>query len=413
MDKEWKDSLRERFSDFSVPEPEGLWEGIEQGLPGKKRRKVAPVWWISGAAAAAAAVALVLLPRNTGNEPTVQEGPQVLAESFSGQEKADSVTALPEEDAPVVLTAPVAVRPAVHRSLLADAAPVAETESVTEEPVPEEITVTESVIGPISGDAGKTETSIDRTDEKTMEGSEYWGDIDDPSSEERSGFSIGLFREGGQESGVVSQGYGMSNTGDFFTRSTSDRSDTPSGLMRMLSSNRASSFDARHGAPVRVGVTLSWQFLPWLGLASGLNWTQLNSELTESTVGTKAVTRQRLGYLGVPLRLEAGFSPLNRLRLYAGAGAMAETCLQASATTDSYFGDHLQGSETYRPDAGGLLWSVGASAGAEYRFAPNVGIYFAPGIEYHFDNGSKVQSAYTAKPLHYNLSLGLRFSFGQ
>ena len=44
MDNAWKDKLRERFSDYSSPEPEGLWEGIEQGLSGKKRNRLAPVW---------------------------------------------------------------------------------------------------------------------------------------------------------------------------------------------------------------------------------------------------------------------------------------------------------------------------------------------------------------------------------
>ena len=37
MDNEWKNSLRERFSDYASPEPEGLWEGIEQGMAGKPR----------------------------------------------------------------------------------------------------------------------------------------------------------------------------------------------------------------------------------------------------------------------------------------------------------------------------------------------------------------------------------------
>jgi len=50
MDNEWKNSLRERFSDYSAPEPEGLWEGIEQGMAGKSRRKMLPVWLGTGLA---------------------------------------------------------------------------------------------------------------------------------------------------------------------------------------------------------------------------------------------------------------------------------------------------------------------------------------------------------------------------
>ena len=61
MDNEWKNSLRERFSDYSVPEPEGLWEGIEQGMAEKSRRKLLPVWLVSGAAVAAAVALVVFL----------------------------------------------------------------------------------------------------------------------------------------------------------------------------------------------------------------------------------------------------------------------------------------------------------------------------------------------------------------
>ena len=74
MDNEWKDSLRERFSDYSVPEPEGLWEGIEQGMTGKPRRKMLPVWIVSGLAAAAAVVLAVFLhPEKTLETPDLQK----------------------------------------------------------------------------------------------------------------------------------------------------------------------------------------------------------------------------------------------------------------------------------------------------------------------------------------------------
>ena len=74
MDNEWKNSLRERFSDYSAPEPEGLWEGIEQGIAGKPRRKMLPVWLVSGAAVAAAVALVVFLrPGKTADTPVMQE----------------------------------------------------------------------------------------------------------------------------------------------------------------------------------------------------------------------------------------------------------------------------------------------------------------------------------------------------
>ena len=227
----------------------------------------------------------------------------------------------------------------------------------------------------------------------------------------RGGFSIGAYQSGGQDASEQSQGFGLSKTGPMYTRAVNIGSKQSTGsLMQMLSSNQASSFEAHHGAPMRVGLTFAWNMTPHLSLASGLNWTSLTSTFEESTTGMRRFTRQNLGYLGVPLRLEAGIRPWKGLRLYAGAGGMVEKGLLANSVTDSYIGDYLEESIGKHPDTGGLLWSVGATAGAEYRFNRVFGLYFAPGIEYHFDNGSGVQSAYTEKPLHWNLSLGVRFN---
>ena len=58
------------------------------------------------------------------------------------------------------------------------------------------------------------------------------------------------------------------------------------------------------------------------------------------------------------------------------------------------------------------LAALGAEAGAEYRLGKVFGVYVAPGVEYHFDNGAEARSAYTEKPLHWNVALGVRFNFG-
>ena len=101
MDKDWKDSLRERFSDYSVPEPEGLWEGIEQGIAGKARRSMLPVWLASGAAIAAAVALVVFLhPEKTLETPDLQKrGP--LAESVQA---APFVTDAADASSPVLTT---------------------------------------------------------------------------------------------------------------------------------------------------------------------------------------------------------------------------------------------------------------------------------------------------------------------
>ena len=432
MDNEWKNSLRERFSDYSAPEPEGLWEGIEQGIAGKPRRKMLPVWIFSGLAAAAAVALVVFLhPEKTPETPDLQNQAP-LAESVQAAPATPDPSApsspattgdLGDASAPSK-SVPFAV--ASRQTLLSAATPVPSV-PVSDEVVPDAVPAIVPVVEtPVSdekeargmpGQAGHDGQILAEKKEAAQAVEEVLQDRV-PSSDVKSAgnwkrFSIGAGREGGQPVLEHSEGVGLNRTGSYLTRTTYNGQKKTSDLMQMLSNNRASTYEARHGAPVRMGVSVAWGLSPHLSLVSGLNWTSLTSTFDEKTAGdTQTSTRQNLGYLGVPLRLEAGFEPVKRLRLYAGAGGMAEKGLMSTSETRSYIGDHLEDSVTGHPDTGGLLWSVGATAGAEYRINRTLGLYVAPGIEYHFDNGAEARSAYTEKPIHWNVALGVRFNFG-
>ena len=429
MDNEWKNSLRERFSDYSAPEPEGLWEGIEQGLAEKKRRKMLPVWLVTGLAAAAAVALVVFLrPAKTVETPvdTIERYVQDLTPDTTDAEPVEAA----EEDIPVAEpveatgSKPASFAVVSRRTLLAEAMPVETPDSASEaypESLPDDLDGLEetAVMGYSKPKNRPDEVSVEVKEEfiipetSIKTDSETFSSMELMSVQTRKRFSVGAYQFGGQQASEQSQGFGLSKSkGLYRTRSTGDGKKQDTGtLMEMLSSNKASSYEAHHGAPMRVGVTFAYEMTPHLSLASGLNWTALNSTFEEKAGDVRNYTRQELGYLGVPLRLEAGFEPLKGLRLYAGAGGMVEKGLLANSVTTSYVGDFLEDAVGHRLDTGGLLWSVGASAGAEYRLNRVISFYFAPGIEYHFDNGSKVKSAYTEKPLHWNAAVGVRFNF--
>ena len=424
MDNEWKKSLRERFSDYASPEPEGLWEGIEQGIAGKPRRKMLPVWIASGLAAAAAVALVVFLhPEKTLETPGLQKQ-ATLAESVQAEPAVVDTTATSSpasttpsspaatgdlEAATGSKSVPFAV--ASRQTLLADAEP-AVSAPVSEETVPDAVNDRHS--RPDRETVVEQATTVAEKKE-VREMPDQVGHDDLIPASKRKRFSIGAYGNGGQASKEQLQGYGMNRTGEYLgTRATgSNVKNDVSGLMRTLASNRASSFEAHHAAPLRVGVTAAWELAPHLNLVSGLNWTYLNSEFEETASPIRTVVGQDLGYLGVPLRLETAFNVWKGLWLSAGAGGMVEKGLLSSSWTNTWVdGQKAETIKNPKPDTGGLLWSVGANAGAEYRFSPSFGLYFTPGAEYHFDNGSEVRSAYTEKPLHWNVNLGVRFHFG-
>ena len=416
MDNEWKNSLRERFSDYSAPEPEGLWEGIEQGIAGKPRRKMLPVWLVSGAAVAAAVALVVFLHPEKTLEPSDQQKQGNLAESVLADVAQDEPVAEPvgepvaePVEAPVSKPVPFAV--ASRQTLLSEATTVPSV-PVSEDRVPDAVHETPDQVG--HDEPNVTEAVQAKHD--------AWEDAPEIKDEMvvigygagRKKFSVSAYGNGGQASTEQSKGYGMNRTSEYLTRSTGGGGQKDvGGAVRMLSANRASTFEAHHAAPLRVGLTASYGLTRHLSLVSGLNWTYLNSEFEETAGSIRSVTSQELGYLGVPLRLEAGTNLWKGLWVYAGVGGMVEKGLMSKSWTDTFVdGQTAESKENAAPDPGGLLWSVGANAGAEYRFSPHFGLYFTPGVEYHFDNGSEVRSAYTEKPLHWNVNLGARFHFG-
>jgi len=60
----------------------------------------------------------------------------------------------------------------------------------------------------------------------------------------------------------------------------------------------------------------------------------------------------------------------------------------------------------------GLQFSAGLGVGVEFKFTPNIGIYFDPTIRYYFDCGQP-RSIRTIQPLRMDFETGLRFSLGR
>ena len=54
--------------------------------------------------------------------------------------------------------------------------------------------------------------------------------------------------------------------------------------------------------------------------------------------------------------------------------------------------------------------SVNAAAGVQFNVLDNIGIYAEPGVSYHFDDGSSLQTIYKEKPLNFNLNFGVRYT---
>lgn len=150
-----------------------------------------------------------------------------------------------------------------------------------------------------------------------------------------------------------------------------------------------------HHQAIGFGLSVRKEFAHGLSLESGVNYTLLRSDIrlryASENIG------QQLHFIGIPLRMNWRFLQREGFSLYIGAGGMVEKCISAKRGSRSVAEKDIQ-------------WSAHGVAGAEYRFAGLVGLYFEPEASYYF-TATSLPTARTDTPLTLTLRLGVRFSF--
>jgi hypothetical protein len=143
-----------------------------------------------------------------------------------------------------------------------------------------------------------------------------------------------------------------------------------------------------HRQPVRFGLSLRYQLDDCWSVESGLTFTRLSSDITTTVDGMSTTPEQRLNYIGLPMNISYDlWKNGQHFGLYIMVGTTIEKRLDASP------------------------WqlSLNGGAGAEYKLTDVFSLYAEPGIGYYFSDGSATNTIYQDHPLHFNLSLGLRF----
>lgn len=415
MSELWKKKLQEEFESFTVPEPEGLWEGISEAMGKEERRKrILPIWWWSGgiAAAAAAVAALFIVFRGPASTLSSGSGDQIaLVDTPTVTIPDDSITGTSSSSSSDTFDPNVFVPSSVPSSVPSQ--PVQDTSGTPETEVPG---VDETVVAEVPAEA---EQALDTPSGSTGVSSEpavidfgYFND--EPAGTKRSrkrGITIGLYSGGVNTARTESYGYGLVQSQRVITRAAAPAtgSEDMGMFIRMMAANKPSTFQAQHDVPARLGASLSAQLTPVLSLSTGINHTWLNSTFTEESGASSTNISQSLKYIGVPLQLGVRIPRLRKFNLYVSAGPMLEYCYASDAVSTSWFGSTKAPEEYSNPGKGSWIWSAGLNAGAEFRPWKHLGLYFEPGVEYHFVRESSPESAYTAKPLNYSFSFGLRF----
>lgn len=421
MAEDWLNKIRESQADFSEPEPEGLWAGIEAGLAAVSRRRTVRWWWAALPAAAVAALVLFLsVPghRDASDAPLMTSA---VAELKSAAEPFDVVPQNVESSVPANLLAYSGTLLAsdMEPGKLSEATADDAGSASEEFPKRQENSAWNNTPGDSSSETSSLENSSSETSSLKTISSENWPSENDNhvSKTRRGGFSFGLLTSNvaGSRSSVSKYAalYGSTVTKQIhgFSETRADFPDSQgyADVMQSNSSNEISS-TVKNWQPIQVGVCVAYSFTDRLSIESGLTYSCLVSDLSSGTPSGNYDIRQTLHYIGLPLALRYDFLKIKGFSLYASAGGQMEKCVAGKTRTDYFVDGKKVSSENGRIMVEPLQWSVNAYVGAQYSFNCLVGLYIEPGAAYYFRNSSPVNCIYSERPFNFSFRAGLRFS---
>ena len=380
-----------------------VWKGVEAGLDRAARKRTVPVWlWrgVAAAAVAAAAAAFVLLrpAQNLSNQPTIQ---QPVAQATDAPLPA--VTQPEEDDVIPVQKQAVRLQGRVAQVLEVPVAPEASEELPVTVDAPEELATR------------RPDTAI-KPDTNAQDAFAS----DDEALRQLAFEEHRTHRKGEMSMSVL--GTLQSNTRPESPSSGIRRSQSPFlGLTQSYPKTGIYSESAEFsfGLPVSVGVGLRYDFNPRWGIGTGVTYTNLSRSFmgyyfdVEKDEGFYAddITNQQ-HYIGIPVNVFFNIVNTGMWNFHVRLDGMGEKLVDNHFLVHNPEGAISQGDIHIHQKAEGLQFSAGVGVGLEFKFSPNVGIYFDPTLRYYF-NGNQPRSLRTIQPLRMDFEAGLRFSLGR
>lgn len=435
MSKDWIDKLRTKLEDHASTPPEGLWESLsaELGIAQEQQptRDAKLIQWLGWRRIAVAAVAVLvigvgLVPMlwqdvSTPDVPmlvTAQDIPPFVGNPLGVEESVAP---------PLRATEPLGYPSEGHLLALAQETtrgdrpqPKEEISSVYIETVPASETTTSPAEAPSHVDSGSTEVE----ERHIIIVPQAQAEVPQELSLQDLG-QVQHYRDGSRWSASMhmrgqlpaprnnSGGGGLPTLSrlsamDSELRLFSSREAIPEPT-RVLSFTDDPQYTFRHRAPLRMGLSVSYELDQHLSLQTGIVYSYLRSDYSVNHSYLSISGQQELHYIGVPFGVSYRLIDLGRLSLYSSVGTMVEKCLYGYMRSRSEVHADVRRPD-YAPEERNFQWSAKAGLGLEYRVSQGLSFFVEPQMSYYFDNGSLIRSYYKEHPLSFDFQLGFRWN---
>ena len=154
-------------------------------------------------------------------------------------------------------------------------------------------------------------------------------------------------------------------------------------------------YEYHHHMPITVGLTMSKRIVGNLYGNVGLNFTSMSSDVTPDNGAPEF--KQNIKLVGLPFGVKWNFWHYKGLSTFVGGEGLVERVVSAKFNNESLTIKRLQ-------------WSVHATAGMQYNFTRNIGIYLQPKLS-HYITTMPLNTQRNEHPLNFNLQMGLSVDF--
>jgi RNA polymerase sigma-70 factor (ECF subfamily) len=165
-----------------------------------------------------------------------------------------------------------------------------------------------------------------------------------------------------------------------------------------------------HSLRLTYSLSLRYQANKRIGLESGLQYTRLNSLFQTGEGINRIDEKQRIDYLGVPLKVSYRIWSGKHVGIYTSAGVTLEIPVKSTVATEYILNNQPQLRDSHHLDVP-LQWSTGIGIGVQYNITPSISIFTEPGVQYYIPDGSGFETYRTQHPFTITIPAGLRFTW--
>lgn len=165
-----------------------------------------------------------------------------------------------------------------------------------------------------------------------------------------------------------------------------------------------------HDKPITFGISLTKSLGRNWSLETGLQYSILKSQFYMGENGYSIASKQKVHYLGIPLRVSYNWIDYKRLSAYTSAGVALHIPVYGKVSSNYLTNWQCAYSESkhFTPT---LQWQTGVGIGLQYKLAPNTSLFVEPTFNWFIPSGSDTHTIWTEHPFMFTCPFGLRITW--